>query len=276
MDIRFIVSLFLTISFHGCCGEGEKGSHEEKAIDVYCHAWQHYTETGDWSDSWDSAGIDYAEEDRSASERVDEESLSPSNIYDTYNAAECRRVRKSWNSMSTPERSLYVEGLLELRKQGQKMMELDEFVAIASVHDDFFGSITHHDSDYLFWHGYLVWELESRIRDLGGKFRCFGMPYWDFTDLSVDIYDTGLGGVGEVDDYNRVNGYSWDVTTLQFWTPDHNFVCSAKGDSCPICSIKRDPALCERLNLRNPDYYGIILEFSPLFYFVNYSLETNH
>jgi len=135
-------------------------------------------------------------------------------------------------------------------------MELDDFIAVASVHDDFFGSITHHDSDYLFWHGYLVWELESRIRNLGGKFKCFAMPYWDFTDLSVDIFDTGLGGMGDPNDYNRVNDYSWTITTQEFWTPDHNFVCKARGDACPICAIKRDPDLCERLNLMSPDYYG--------------------
>ena len=98
---------------------------------------------------------------------LEDESTSSSNIYDTYNANECRRVRKSWNNMDDQERSLYIDGILELRKRGEQNMDLDELVAIASVHDTLFGSVTHHDSDYLFWHGYLVWELESRIRNLG-------------------------------------------------------------------------------------------------------------
>ncbi len=50
---------------------------------------------------------------------------------------------------------------------------------------------THKTSSYIFWHGYLgmfiqklyykyyiEWELESRIRNLGCKYRYFGMSYW--------------------------------------------------------------------------------------------------
>jgi len=69
-------------------------------------------------------------------------------------------------------------------------------------------------------------------------------------------FTTGLGGMGNPDDYNRVNSFSWDVDTQEFWTPDHNFVCAAEGDVCPICSIKRDPDLCIQLNLEAPSFYG--------------------
>merc|ERR1712176_698902 len=111
------------------------------------------------------------------------------------------------NSLSSDERSLYIDGLLELR-------------------------------------------------NLGGKFTCFGMPYWDFTDKSVDIFDTGLGGTGDPSDYDRVNDFSWDVSTQEFWTPDHNFVCTAKGDACPICSIKRNADMCVQSGLQSPEFYG--------------------
>ena len=183
------------------------------------------------------------------------ESISPSNQYDTYNANECQRIRRSWNSMNIEERSLYHDGLLKLREQGELNMNIDEVVAIASVHDSLFGSVTHHDSDYLFWHGYLVWELESRIRNLGGKFKCFGMPYWDITDEYdrihskqtnkydpiPNIYKTGLGGFGDPDDYYKVNEYSWNIKTYQYWSPlkDIDRNCTATNDKCPICSLKR-------------------------------------
>ena len=178
---------------------GEEGSHEEQAIDNYCDAWENFDNTGDWTDSWSSIDYDYDEDETI----TDLESLSPSNIYDAYYASECRRIRRPWNAMSSKERSLYINGLLELRKTGELKMELDEFVGIASVHDDSFGSVTHHDSDYLFWHGYLIWELESRIRNLGGKYKCFAMPYWDITNEYYNddsttplIFQTGLGGFG--------------------------------------------------------------------------------
>ena len=184
---------------------------------------------------------------------VKSSSISSSNVYDTYNADECRRVRRPWNSMTMEERSLYRDGLLKLRENGELNMNLDELVGIASVHDNLFGSVTHHDSDYLFWHGYLVWELESRIRNLGGKFKCFGMPYWDFTDEydrlhsktnqydnTPNIYKTGLGGFGDPDDYYKVNEYSWNVKTNQYWSPLKDDNCLATNDECPICSLKRD------------------------------------
>ena len=129
----------------------------------------------------DYDGIDYEDEDwesylpSGSNERISN-SFSSSNVYDTYNADECMRVRRPWNALSTEERHLYIDGLLELRARGQLDMDLDELVAVASVHDSWFASVTHKDSDYLFWHGYLVWELESRIRNLGGKYKCFGMP----------------------------------------------------------------------------------------------------
>ena len=46
--------------------------------------------------------------------------------------------------------------------------------------------------------------MESKIRDLGGEYECFGLPYWDWTNeptrsevaggASVTILNSGLGG----------------------------------------------------------------------------------
>ena len=219
-----------------------------RPIDGYCNAWKKFDETGVWNDDWESIDYDIKEDlkklDDDWSHIIDRypNSKSPLNKYDTYYSTECRRIRRPWNTMSTEERSIYIDGILELRHRGELKMELDEFIAIASVHDDHFGSVTHHDSDYLFWHGYLVWELESRIRNLGDKYKCFAMPYWDITNEYYyrkederQIFQTGFGGYGDPDDSWKVNGYSWDITTKQFWSPDHNMVCNAKNDQCPIC-----------------------------------------
>ena len=90
-------------------------------------------------------------------------------------------------------------------------------------------------------------ELESRIRNLGGEWACFAVPYWDFTSESAAggyrsagedllIFSDILGGGGNPDDYQTVNGYSWDVATQEFWVPFH---CDAEGDEYPFCSLKR-------------------------------------
>ena len=53
-----------------------------------------------------------------------------------------------------------------------------------------------------------------------------------------------------------MNLHSREVTTEEFWSPDHNFVCSADGDDCPICSVKRDGTDSGFTNLESADYYG--------------------
>ena len=150
-----------------------------------------------------------------------------SNDFDTYNA-ECPRIRKSWLSLTKSEKNLYVSGLLKLRAQSEGQIHLDEVIAVGSEHEQVYGSIVHFGSSYLFWHGYLLWELESRIRNLGDEYKCFAVPYWDFSteagrslDEAPYIFNNdihGLGGYGNPDDYFTVNEYSWPgVTTKDYW-----------------------------------------------------------
>ena len=96
------------------------------------------------------------------------------NDFDTYNP-DCPRIRKSWLSLTREEKDLYISGLLKIREQSEGSQHLDEFIAIGSEHEQAYGSVVHFGSTYLFWHGYLAWELESRIRNLGGEYACFGM-----------------------------------------------------------------------------------------------------
>eukprot|EP01083_Nonionella_stella_P005943 17150_1 len=165
-----------------------------------------------------------------------------SNEFDTYNPDACKRVRRSWLTLDTSERQLYIDALMELRQSGQGDVLMDELVAIGSEHENFYGEVTHTASLFLFWHGYLLWELESRIRNLGGKYACFAVPYWDFsTEADREtktplIWDDIIGGTGDPDNHYTVNGYSWDYTTQQYWVPAH---CDAEDDEYPICSLKR-------------------------------------
>lgn len=164
------------------------------------------------------------------------------NDFDTYNA-ECPRIRRPWNALSQTDKDHYKNAMLQIRKNGQGQIELDDLITVASVHQNFYGEIAHYDSAYLFWHGYLLWEMESRIRNLGGEYACFGMPYWDFSTEAGRsksdapyIFGQGLGGDGDPENEWTVNGYSWDVSVADYWVPEH---CVAEGDEYPYCSLKR-------------------------------------
>ena len=159
------------------------------------------------------------------------------NEFDTYNE-ECPRIRRNWDLLSKEEKMLYIEGLMKLRENGNGNLLQDELVAIASVYQQY-GSFHHKASTYFFLYSYLLWELESRIRNLGDKWKCFAIPYWDFTtdpSLIFNNEENGLGGFGDPDNEWKVNKYSWDYSTEQYWVPTH---CTAEGDEFPICSLKR-------------------------------------
>ena len=106
-----------------------------------------------------------------------------SNEFDEYYADECgKRVRKNWFSLSDAEQQLYIEGLIQLRANGFNGLqsnETDEFALIAEVHRDQFGGLVHKSSMFFWWHSYVLWEMESRIRNLGGDWKWFGIPRFD-------------------------------------------------------------------------------------------------
>eukprot|EP01084_Bolivina_argentea_P170740 295864_1 len=195
------------------------------------------------------------------------------NEYDTYNADECRRVRRPWHTLSTEERALYISGLLQLRKKANGDIEHDELLNIGSVHEDEYSPFIHKTSAYLFWHGYFVWELESRIRNLGGKYRCFGMPYWDFTleygrESNPLLFEGGeIGGDGDPNNEWAVNEYSWSPTTKEYFVPNN---CFAANDHYPVCSLKR--SLRDPFIMPSPPAIGAAIIENPNFMdFASYS-----
>ena len=105
----------------------------------------------------------------------------------------CGRYRKSWMKLSQTERNLYITGFLELKNQGIIDVLTQDHISV-------FSTSVHGGSGFLPWHRYFIYELESQIRNLGGEYACFGMPYWDWTTEPTtgdwEILDTGLSGNG--------------------------------------------------------------------------------
>lgn len=137
------------------------------------------------------------------------------------------RLRKAWHSdAAAVDRQLYINGFIELKKQGK----IDQFT-LQHVNNAAYNQ-AHGGSGFLPWHRYYIWEFESQIRDLGGEYECFTLPYWDWAyevnrvdenqndnlDKTSDFYilNSGLGGNGDSNDdwcindaslFSKNNGY---------------------------------------------------------------------
>eukprot|EP01084_Bolivina_argentea_P208800 355848_1 len=96
-----------------------------------------------------------------------------------YYAESCDRVRKPFHLLTNDERMLFVEGYQKLRLNG--MLDI-----LSQVHHLAPHMGTNHGSDFFYWHSYFIWDFETQIRNLGDKFKCFSLPYWDFT------FDAGI------------------------------------------------------------------------------------
>ena len=101
---------------------------------------------------------------------------STGNDFDTYHVEECgKRVRRNWFSLTDDEQKLYIHGLIKIRENGYKgpgpeTFKADRFYAIANTHASGFGAVVHVLSQFFYWHSYVLWELESQIRALGGDY----------------------------------------------------------------------------------------------------------
>ena len=84
------------------------------------------------------------------------------------------RHRKPWSLLTDELKDMFIEGFQQVRKNGK----LDVIAQTHAQHD--IQNYVHYTSLFAFYNSYLVWELESAIRDLGGKFACFTMPYYDW------------------------------------------------------------------------------------------------
>eukprot|EP00483_Globobulimina_turgida_P011941 UN11963 len=131
--------------------------------------------------------------------------LLPVVICNADSSSECGRHRKPWHLSTTEEQMLYVRGFKELRNNGQLEVFIDAH-HLADTPISF--ADVHYTAEFFPWHSYFLTELETQIRNLGGEFKCFALPYWDFTndaghDIANDmpIYNSLLGSDGNVDGF---------------------------------------------------------------------------
>ena len=113
-------------------------------------------------------------------------------------------MRKDWHDCTKEERDLYIDGYLALRRNGKLAAITREHVEAANRGFD--NRVFHGNDGFLPWHRYFVWELERQIQQLGGKYSCFALPYWDWTRTagrtvaSNPMFTQGLGGNGSGND----------------------------------------------------------------------------
>lgn len=90
---------------------------------------------------------------------------------DDSHSAQCvERIRKPWHLISQQERDLFVNGWMELYRNGKLSI-------FTETHGD--SSIDKHtNAAFLPWHRFFIWELETQFRSLGGEWECFALPYW--------------------------------------------------------------------------------------------------
>jgi tyrosinase len=82
------------------------------------------------------------------------------------------RVRKEWLELSSKEKELYIDGVIELNKRG-------DYMPYATLHVT--RSDLKHGSDmFLPWHRQFLMNFENSLRGLGGKYKCVTIPYWDW------------------------------------------------------------------------------------------------
>ena len=163
--------------------------------------------------------------------------------------AECERVRRPIHELSEGELALFVEGLQEVRRIGkyQSMVEAQ----------------VHRGASFFLYHAYFVWEVETQIRALGGRFACFSMPYYDWTIDAGRGADTAFvlnsvfGGDGDAEHNNCVD--SWGV---EQW-PLHE-LCAADEQPASGCCLKRRLAPAVDTLFSDAAELGALLEHAGL------------
>eukprot|EP01084_Bolivina_argentea_P014761 27597_1 len=151
-----------------------------------------------------------------------------------YYSESCGRHRRPFHLLTIEERMIYAEGFQKLRENGV----LDKLGRVHSI-EAHKGTVD--GSNFLYWHTYLIWELETQIRNLGDKFECFSLPYWDFTYDSGDeadpfIFNTVFGGDGDPERGYNVNDEIWKIPN--YWVAHHDLCDDV--EKFPFCGLKRE------------------------------------
>jgi len=87
-----------------------------------------------------------------------------------------KRVRKSWNFLTTAERALYIEAVKALYTAGV-------YTKFVMIHQDGINDpFAHGTSGFLPWHRKFLIEYENALRCLDVKFQCVTIPTWDWSE----------------------------------------------------------------------------------------------
>ena len=91
------------------------------------------------------------------------------------------RVRKSYTSLDSAGRALYVDAMKAMKaapKKGTDPAATNRYDEFVKVHSE---SMAHFNPTILTWHRKQLLEFENEIRALDRKFADFTLPYWDWT-----------------------------------------------------------------------------------------------
>ena len=131
----------------------------------------------------------------------------------------------------------------KLRKNG----ELDN---IKVIYSKLLSLNKYQDSSlFFFMNEELIYYLENAIRSLGNEYKCFSMPFWDFTvdagipNQNKPIFNTKLGlynddnfCVKSIDDIWNIckndKDKEIDSNILCYWIPNDDKIISNSSDSC--------------------------------------------
>merc|ERR1719361_1506854 len=153
----------------------------------------------------------------------------------------CTRIRRAMHEMTEDELKLYVHGLQEIRANGKYQIMVDAHSQYTEVH---------RGSSFFFYHSYFVWEVETQIRNLGGDYACFAMPYYDWTvdsgkESRPTILASVFGGNGDPTDFNCVTDPHHRLWGVDKW-PLHE-LCGPQEDAESGCCLKRNLQPHQRL-----------------------------
>jgi hypothetical protein len=144
-----------------------------------------------------------------------------------------------WHLLTLEQQMQYVNAFHALRNNGI----LDIFIEAHHLTDtpESFANV-HYTAEFFPWHSYFLTEIESQIRNLGEDYKCFSLPYWDFTvdagyatANDMPVYNSVLGSDGNEDDDYCVEDELWNR-----WVYPTTFLCSATEIELGIpCCLKR-------------------------------------
>ena len=99
-------------------------------------------------------------------------------------------LRKSWDELTDDEKQIYYDAVWQLKRDGT-------YEHFARVHMQGKNAKTSHLASHSHpWHRKFILEFENAVRNYGGKYECFTLPYWNLArDLQKCLEDPNCNGI---------------------------------------------------------------------------------